>query len=156
MKSKCYLYEYAAIKPTNDLLVKSSIYYLSDVRKYVERVDFFNISDFKYENTLLSENEMINHLSQIYLFESRKEVYKASAYTTLIMRCAIHNNNVKYINKFIGLLDKKHLTSWSLIALLRSVSVCKNDVNEWADLLSFSNKKVVDEGLDPKIELYGL
>lgn len=156
MRNKCYLYEYAAIKPTNDLLVKSSIYNLSDVRKYVERVDFWNISDFKYENRLLSENEIVNHLSRIYLFELQKEVYKTSAYTTFIMRCAIQHNDIEYINKFIGLLDKNHLTSWSLIALLRSISVCKNDVGEWSNLLDFSNKKIVSEGLNPKVELYGL
>lgn len=156
MKSKCCLSEYTAIKPTNDLLVRSSIYYLSDVRKYVKRVDFCNISDFKYENRLLSENEIVNHLSQIYLFELQKEVHKASAYTTLIMRCAIQHNDIEYINKFIGSLDKNLLTSWSLIALLRSISVCKNDVGEWSNLLDFSNKKVVSEGLNPKVELYGL
>lgn len=143
------------IKLYNNLFTKSNFYYLSDIRKQAYKVDY-NISDFKYENTLLSENEMINHLNNIYLFELRKEVYKASAYTTLIMRHAVYHNNIEYINRFVGILDKKQLTSWSLIALLRSISTCKSDIYEWTDLLKFSTQKVASEGLNPKIELYGL
>ena len=72
------------------------------------------------------------------------------------MRHAVYHNNIEYINRFVGILDKKQLTSWSLIALLRSISTCKSDIYEWTDLLKFSTQKVASEGLNPKIELYGL
>lgn len=143
-------------KKYNDFFLKSSFPCSYDVKKSTEKTNIFNISDFKYENTLLSESKMLTHCNEIYFFELTKEAYKASTYTTFIMRYAIHHNNIEYINKFIGILDKKHLTSWSLIALLRSISICKNEITEWEHLLDFSTGKVIEEGLDPRKELYGL
>lgn len=105
---------------------------------------------------LLSESKILTHCNKIYFFELTKEVYKASNYITFLMRYAIHHNNIDYVNKFISILDKKYLTSWSLIALLRSISVCKNKITEWECLLNFSVGKVIEENLDPKKELYGL
>ncbi|HHT7700751.1 hypothetical protein ACFGW3_05935 [Pasteurella multocida] len=140
----------------NELFIRTPLSYSSDIKKHMANYYHLNISDFKYENTLLSEREMVSHFNKIYFFEVIKDEYKASAYTTLIMRHALHHNKIEYVNKFIKSLDKEQLTSWSLIALLRSVSICKNDISEWAVLLDFSTRKIINEGLDPIRELYGL
>lgn len=140
----------------NTLYTKSSFPCFYKAKEITDKSPSFNISDFKYKNTLLSENEIINHCNNIYFFELTKDVYKVSAYTTFIMRYAAYHKNVEYINRFIEVLDKTYLTSWSLIALLRSISTCKSDVTEWEHLLEFSTQKIRDEGLDPRKELYGL
>ena len=140
----------------NVFFIKSSSPCLYNAKEVAATSSYFNISDFKYKNTLLSECEITTHCNNIYFFEFTKDVYKVSAYTTFIMRYAVHHNNVEYINKFIEALDKTYLTSWSLIALLRSTSICKNDITEWEHLFDFSAQKIMNEGLNPRKELYGL
>lgn len=143
-------------KSYNSFFIKSSYSNIYNKKEIEEKLNPYNVSDFKYKNMLLSESEIINHCNKIYFFELTKDVHKVSAYTTFIMRYAIHRNNVEYINKFIENLDKKYLTSWSLIALLRSISICKSEITEWEYLFDLSMQKVISEGLNPRQELYGL
>ncbi|EBY7415717.1 hypothetical protein D6J61_25900, partial [Salmonella enterica subsp. enterica serovar Alachua] len=53
-------------------------------------------------------------------------------------------------------LDRSSLSSWSLIALLRSTNVYKNDISLWKDIYLFTRNVVSEEGLNPKREMYGL
>ena len=81
---------------------------------------------------------------------------EASAYMTVLMHHAVQSEDKKFLNYFFSSIDKNNLTSWSLIALLRSTSVYKNQIPLWKDLYLYTKDIVSKEGLNPKREMYGL
>ncbi|MEF0434051.1 hypothetical protein PX095_03815, partial [Acinetobacter baumannii] len=61
-----------------------------------------------------------------------------------------------FLNNFFQELNKSSLTSWSLIALLRSTNVYKNQISLWKEMYLYTQNVVINEGLNPKREMYGL
>ena len=96
------------------------------------------------------------HYFEIYKLEATNRGREASAYMTVLMHNAVHQEDLKFLNHFFSSLNKNSLTSWSLIALLRSTNVYKNDISLWKDLYLFTRDVVSKEGLNPKREMYGL
>ncbi len=96
------------------------------------------------------------HYLEIYKLESTNQGKSASAYTTVLMHHAVRFGDLRFLNIFFEKLNKSQLTSWSLIALLRSTSVYKQDILLWKEFYLFTRELVEKEGLNPKRELYGL
>lgn len=96
------------------------------------------------------------HFFAIYNLEMTNRGREASAYMTVLMHHAVHSEDKKFLNYFFSSIDKNNLTSWSLIALLRSTSVYKNQIPLWKDLYLYTKDIVSKEGLNPKREMYGL
>ena len=96
------------------------------------------------------------HFFAIYNLEMTNRGREASAYMTVLMHHAVHSEDKKFLNYFFSSIDKNNLTSWSLIALLRSTSVYKNQIHLWKDLYLYTRDIVSKEGLNPKREMYGL
>ena len=106
-----------------------------------------------YDNKL---NSNVSIAPEVYKLESTNQGRSASAYITVLMHYAVRSGDVKFLNTFFEKLNKTQLTSWSLIALLRSTSVYKQDVVLWKDFYVFTRELVEKSGLNPKRELYGL
>lgn len=96
------------------------------------------------------------HYVEVYKLESTNQGRSASAYMTVLMHYAVRSGDVKFLNTFFEKLNRTQLTSWSLIALLRSTSVYKQDIVLWKDFYVFTRELVEKSGLNPKRELYGL
>lgn len=96
------------------------------------------------------------HYVEVYKLESTNQGRSASAYMTVLMHYAVRSGDVKFLNNFFEKLNRTQLTSWSLIALLRSTSVYKQDIVLWKDFYVFTRELVEKSGLNPKRELYGL
>lgn len=96
------------------------------------------------------------HYVEVYKLESTNQGRSASAYMTVLMHYAVRSGDVKFLNTFCEKLNRTQLTSWSLIALLRSTSVYKQDIVLWKDFYVFTRELVEKSGLNPKRELYGL
>lgn len=96
------------------------------------------------------------HYFELYKLEATNRGREASAYMTVLMHDAVHYEDLKFLNHFFSALNKNSLTSWSLIALLRSTNIYKNDIPLWKDLYLFTRDVVSKEGLNPKREMYGL
>ena len=96
------------------------------------------------------------HYFEIYKLEATNRGKEASAYMTVLMHHAVHYEDLKFLNHFFSSLDRSILSSWSLIALLRSTNVYKNDISLWKDIYLFTRNVVSEEGLNPKREMYGL
>ena len=96
------------------------------------------------------------HYVEVYKLESTNQGRSASAYMTVLMHYAVRSGDVKFLNTFFEKLNRTQLTSWSLIALLRSTSVYKQDIVLWKDFYIFTRELVEKSGLNPKRELYGL
>ncbi len=96
------------------------------------------------------------HYVEVYKLESTDQGKSASVYMTVLMHHAVRSEDVNFLNTFFKRLDKTKLTSWSLIALLRSTSVYKQDIVLWKDFYTFTRDLVEKSGLNPKRELYGL
>ena len=96
------------------------------------------------------------HYLEVYKLESTNQGRSASAYITVLMHYAVRSGDVKFLNNFFEKLNRTQLTSWSLIALLRSTSVYKQDIVLWKDFYVFTRELVEKSGLNPKRELYGL
>ena len=96
------------------------------------------------------------HYVDVYKLESTNQGRSASAYMTVLMHYAVRSGDVKFLNTFFEKLNRTQLTSWSLIALLRSTSVYKQDIVLWKDFYVFTRELVEKSGLNPKRELYGL
>ena len=96
------------------------------------------------------------HYVEVYKLESTNQGRSASAYMTVLMHYAVRSGDVKFLNTFFEKLNRTQLTSWSLIALLRSTSVYKQDIVLWKDFYVFTRDLVEKSGLNPKRELYGL
>ena len=96
------------------------------------------------------------HYVEVYKLESTNQGRSASAYMTVLMHYAVRSGDVKFLNTFFEKLTRTQLTSWSLIALLRSTSVYKQDIVLWKDFYVFTRELVEKSGLNPKRELYGL
>ena len=90
------------------------------------------------------------HYVEVYKLESTNQGRSASAYMTVLMHYAVRSGDVKFLNTFFEKLNRTQLTSWSLIALLRSTSVYKQDIVLWKDFYVFTRELV------EKRELYGL
>ena len=96
------------------------------------------------------------HYVEVYKLESTNQGRSASAYMTVLMHYAVRSGDVKFLNTFFEKLNRTQLTSWSLIALLRSTSVYKQNIVLWKDFYVFTRELVEKSGLNPKRELYGL
>lgn len=96
------------------------------------------------------------HYVEVYKLESTNQGRSASAYMTVLMHYAVRSGDVKFLNTFFEKLNRTQLTSWSLIALLRSTSVYKQEIVLWKDFYVFTRELVEKSGLNPKRELYGL
>lgn len=96
------------------------------------------------------------HYFEIYKLEATNRGKEASAYMTVLMHHAVHYEDLKFLNHFFSSLNTSSLTSWSLIALLRSTNVYKNDISSWKDIYLFTRNVVSQEGFNPKREMYGL
>lgn len=96
------------------------------------------------------------HYLEVYKLESTNQGKSASAYMTVLMHYAVRSGDVKFLNTFFEKLNKTQLTSWSLIALLRSTSIYKQEIVLWKDFYMFTRELVENSGLNPKRELYGL
>lgn len=96
------------------------------------------------------------HYVEVYKLESTNQGKSASAYMTVLMHYAVRSGDVKFLNTFFEKLNKTQLTSWSLIALLRSTSIYKQEIVLWKDFYMFTRELVENSGLNPKRELYGL
>lgn len=96
------------------------------------------------------------HYFEIYKLEATNRGREASAYMTVLMHHAVQVEDLKFLNNFFHELNKSSLTSWSLIALLRSTNVYKNQISLWKEIYLYTQKVVINEGLNPKREMYGL
>lgn len=96
------------------------------------------------------------HYFEIYKLEATNRGREASAYMTVLMHHAVKVEDLKFLNIFFQELNKNSLTSWSLIALLRSTNVYKNQIPMWKEFYLYTHNVVRNEGLNPKREMYGL
>lgn len=96
------------------------------------------------------------HYFEIYSLEMTNRGREASAYMTVLMHHAVHSEDKKFLTYFFSSINKHNLTSWSLIALLRSTSIYKNQIPLWKELYLYTKDVVSKEGLNPKREMYGL
>lgn len=97
-----------------------------------------------------------NHYFEIYKLEATSRGREASAYMAVLMHHAIRSEDTRFLKYFFETLNKSNLTSWSLISLLRSTNVYKNNIPLWKDLYLYTQEVVIKEGLNPKREMYGL
>lgn len=97
-----------------------------------------------------------SHLFRIYMFEKKNQKKQAATYTTILMHYAVRCESTDTIDEFFNILDKSCLTSWSLIALLRTTYTYRKKINNWKDLYNFTYTQVEKEGLSTMKELYGL
>lgn len=127
------------------------------LRQYKSAIDqnnyFFEPEVFHYNTNSLCLHD---HINKLYILEILDKGRDASVYSVVLMHYAIRYSEIDHINEFFRLLDGHLLTSWSLIALLRSTSKYKAKIEAWKDLYYFTYSKVQDEGLNPERELYGL
>ena len=106
---------------------------------------------------LIMDNKLLaSHTFEIYKLESANKGKEVSAYVTTLVHYAIENEDILFLNKLFNVLDKSKLTSWSLIALLRTTSVYKKDILLWKDFYLFTKQIVSEEGLNVKQHLHGL
>lgn len=97
-----------------------------------------------------------NHMYKIYLFEKRNEGRKACTYASILMHFAVRYESVDTIDIFLASLDKNAMTSWSLMALLRTTYSYRRRISQWNKLYKVTYDQIEEEGLNPKRELYGL
>lgn len=97
-----------------------------------------------------------NHMYKIYLFEKRNEGRKACTYASILMHFAVRYESVDTIDTFLASLDKNAMTSWSLMALLRTTYSYRRRISQWDKLYKVTYDQIEEEGLSPKRELYGL
>lgn len=124
--------------------------------KRIEIDSFENCSDYlrvKQESrTLLRDTDMY----QIYVFEKNNEGKKACTYASMLMHFAVRYESVDTIDTFFKSLDKTAMTSWSLMAFLRTTYSYRRRLSQWENLYEVTYDQVVKEGLNPKRELHGL
>lgn len=141
---------------------RDSNYYREEISKYLNQYNESNeISREQYDLDLIFKNESnslldYNHIYNIYMFEKNHEGIKASTYTSILMHVAIRNEPLEHIDAFFYTIDENYLTSWSLIALLRTTYTYRRHMTHWKKLYVFTYDKVEEEGLNPRQELYGL
>jgi hypothetical protein len=92
----------------------------------------------------------------IYFLEINNEGRKANTYSTFLMHYAVRHESTESIDNFLKDLDYKYLTSWSLIAFLRTTYSYRFRLTYWKKLYELTHKQILEENLDPRIELMGL
>lgn len=112
--------------------------------------DYFRIQ--KESRSLLRNNNMY----EIYVFEKNNEGKKACTYASMLMHFAVRYESVDTIDTFFESLDKTAMTSWSLMALLRTTYSYRSRLSQWERLYEATYDQVVREGLNPRRELHGL
>lgn len=105
----------------------------------------------KKKSYLLDEQ----HIFNIYMLE-KQEGRKACIYVTILTHFAMKNAHIDSINYLIESLDESAVTSWSLMALLRTTYSSRLRINKWDRLYKVTYDHVLEEGLDPVRELHGL
>lgn len=60
------------------------------------------------------------------------------------------------LSKVFIILRQEDLSTYLLITLLRTTSAYKNDINLWLEFYNMTKNKVLNMGLNPSKELYGL
>lgn len=139
--------------------ILSSIMVMEHYQKNLEKCELNTMKSYSDYFSMEQENRSLlndNHMYKIYLFEKRNEGKKACTYASILMHFAVRYESVDTIDTFFESLDKKALTSWSLMALLRTTYSYRRRISQWEKLYKLTYEQVEQEGLNPKRELYGL
>ena len=115
-----------------------------------------NTNPSAYSQSIILSNSTDSNSYMSSIKDTTNQGRSASAYMTVLMHYAVRSGDVKFLNTFFEKLNRTQLTSWSLIALLRSTSVYKQDIVLWKDFYVFTRELVEKSGLNPNRELYGL
>lgn len=103
------------------------------------------------------EYEANKIISKIYKLESEKESKEACIY--IVSQFHFLNRDISgtpIVKELFKTIDYRMLSSWSLIALLRSTYCFKSKIPSWLSLYNYTKEYFDKEGLDTKKELYGL
>lgn len=111
------------------------------------------LDDEYYNDIFLS---YVPYYNKIYELELENRNEDVSDYTTVLMHSWMRNKDIDSIDFFIKNLDKKSVTRWSLIALLRTTCVYKHEIESWKDLFLYTRKYLNDNGHNAKRLLMGL
>jgi len=109
-----------------------------------------------YRKTKTIHCDLNQHTLQIYTLEKNNLNKEASTYITALMHFSVYDNDVNFLDNFFKVINKKELSSWSLIALLRSTSVYKKNIGLWKEFYLHTRQVLIDENLNPDQEMYGL
>lgn len=126
---------------------QSKKYELDSIKSYS---DYFSME--QESRSLLNDN----HMYKIYIFEKRNEGRKACTYASMLMHFAVRYESVDTIDTFFESLDKTAMTSWSLMALLRTTYSYRRRISQWDKMYRVTYDQIKHEGLNPKRELHGL
>lgn len=96
------------------------------------------------------------YYNKIYELEAENRNEDVSGYTTILMHTWMRSKDIDSIDFFIKNLDKKLVSRWSLIALLRTTCVYKHEIESWKDLFLYTRKYLNDNGHNAKRLLMGL
>lgn len=103
------------------------------------------------------EYEANKIISKIYKLESEKESKEACIY--IVSQFHFLNRDISgtpIVKQLFETIDYRMLSSWSLIALLRSTYCFKSKIPNWISLYDFTKNYLEENGLETKKELYGL
>ena len=103
------------------------------------------------------QHEADKILSKIYRLEVEKESREACIY--IVSQFHLLNRDpkgFKIIQAIFNTVEYRMLSSWSLIALLRTTYYCKQKIDTWQSLYDFTRDYFEVSGLDTKKELHGL
>lgn len=98
-----------------------------------------------------SSLEQVIHLESI---QSYKE--SACKLHELLFHLERQENPLSLLSKVFTILRQKDLSTWVLITLIRTTSIYKNDIDLWLEFYNVTKNKVLELGLNPNVELYGL
>lgn len=118
-----------------------------------DKVLDIELDDEYYNDIFLS---YLQHYNRIYELEAENRNEDVSGYTTVLMHSWMRIKDIDSIDFFIKNLDKKLVTRWSLIALLRTTCVYKYEIESWKDLFLYTRKYLNDNGHNAKRLLMGL
>ena len=96
-------------------------------------------------------------INKIYKLEAEKESKEACIY--IASQLHFLNRDISGTHIVIHLfknIEYRMLSSWSLIALLRSTYCFKSKIPDWESLFNYTKDYFEESGLDTKKELYGL
>ena len=96
-------------------------------------------------------------INKIYKLEAEKESKEACIY--IASQLHFLNRDISGTHIVIHLfknIEYRMLSSWSLIALLRSTYCFKSKIPDWESLYNYTKDYFEESGLDTKKELYGL
>ena len=103
------------------------------------------------------EYEANKIISKIYKLESEKESKEACIY--IVSQFHFLNRDISgtpIVKQLFETIDYRMLSSWSLIALLRSTYCFKSKIPNWISLYDFTKNYLEENGFETKKELYGL